>query len=320
MAITLDNFVRSILATAATSGDTSLQLAAAAAPLRDPPVATEDAPGILVLQDVPSAPAKIEIISYTGRSIDSGVVTLTGVTRALEGTTAQSWDAGTPTFQGWTAGILSAMQGDIATMQAAITSANDSISALSTALDGKLDATATAAKATILATARNFSLTGIVTASAVSFDGSGNVALSTAIADGALSMAKVSGLSSALGLLAPADSPTFTGITTAGQGIFVTEYTPSGADCIVFNANRFGLTNAYAMGAEANCLFARAPSVHRWYISALADGGTSASMELTGSTLKVPSLTPGSGKILSKITVTSTAPGTLQNGELYLQY
>jgi hypothetical protein len=44
------------------------------------------------------------------------------------------------------------------------------------------DTTGNAATATALETARNFSLTGDVTASAVSFDGTGNVALSTSIA------------------------------------------------------------------------------------------------------------------------------------------
>jgi len=44
------------------------------------------------------------------------------------------------------------------------------------------DTTGNAATATALATARNFSLTGDVTASAVSFDGTANVALSTSIA------------------------------------------------------------------------------------------------------------------------------------------
>ncbi|NID14973.1 tail fiber domain-containing protein [Luteibacter yeojuensis] len=183
MATTLDNFVRSVLATDATAADTQLVLAKAAAPLRDPPAATEDAPGIIVLQDVPSAPAKIEIVRYTGRAIVGNQVTLTGVTRAQEGTTAQSWTAGTPTLQGITAGLIAQ----------------------------KMDTGDTADAATKLADARTFALAGLVTAAAVSFDGTANVALTTSIADGALTFAKVSGLQTALDAKMPKSGGTFTG-------------------------------------------------------------------------------------------------------------
>lgn len=53
--------------------------------------------------------------------------------------------------------------------------------------------TGNASTATTLATARNFSLSGDVTASAVSFNGSGNVALSTTIAAGAVDFAMLAG-------------------------------------------------------------------------------------------------------------------------------
>src|SRR5690348_8171761 len=106
MSFTLDNFVRSILAVDAAVGDTSLVVALAAPPLRDPPAASADAPGILILQDQPTAPTKIEIVTYTGVSIAGTQVTLTGVTRGLEGTTAQAWTAGTQTFSGSTAAVL----------------------------------------------------------------------------------------------------------------------------------------------------------------------------------------------------------------------
>lgn len=62
-----------------------------------------------------------------------------------------------------------------------------------------------------LASSRNFSMTGPVTAAGVGFDGSGNVTLNTAIADGALSIAKTSGLQTALDAKAPLNSPQFTG-------------------------------------------------------------------------------------------------------------
>lgn len=106
MAFTLDNFVRSILAVDAAIGDTSLVVALAAPPLRDPPAASADAPGILILQDQPTAPTKIEIVTYTGVSIVGTQVTLSGVTRGLEGTSAQAWPAGTQIFSGSTAAVL----------------------------------------------------------------------------------------------------------------------------------------------------------------------------------------------------------------------
>ncbi len=62
----------------------------------------------------------------------------------------------------------------------------------------KLNVGGTAASATQLATNRSFSLTGVITASGVNFNGTGNVALATSIADGALTQAKVSGLTTAL--------------------------------------------------------------------------------------------------------------------------
>lgn len=65
-----------------------------------------------------------------------------------------------------------------------------------TAFAGPL--TGNASTATTLQTSRTFALTGVITASAVSFNGSGNVSLATAIADGALSIAKTSGLQTAL--------------------------------------------------------------------------------------------------------------------------
>lgn len=106
MAFSLDNFVRSNLAVDAAAGDTSLVIALAAPPLRDPPAASESAPGIMILQDQPTAPTKIEIVTYTGVSIVGTQVTLTGVTRGLEGTAAQAWTTGTPTFAGNTAAVM----------------------------------------------------------------------------------------------------------------------------------------------------------------------------------------------------------------------
>jgi hypothetical protein len=82
----------------------------------------------------------------------------------------------------------------------------------------KLNANAAAVSAARLTTARNFSLSGVITASAVAFSGTGNVTLNTTIADGALSIAKTNGLQTALDGLQTAinakvspDSPSFTG-------------------------------------------------------------------------------------------------------------
>lgn len=55
-----------------------------------------------------------------------------------------------------------------------------------------------AATATKLATARNFSMIGVIGAANVSFDGSGNVQLTTTMVDGTLSIAKTAGLQVAL--------------------------------------------------------------------------------------------------------------------------
>lgn len=177
MPTSLDNFVRSVLAVDATAADATLVLAKAAPPLRDPPAASAGAPGSIVLQDSPSAPAKIEVIKYTGRTISGTQVTLTGVTRGQEGTTAQAWTAGTPTFQGWTAAVLADIQAN------------------------KLDVTGTAAAALTaarLTTPRNFSLAGVVNAAAVPFDGTVDLALNTTIPNNALTFAMVNGLQAAL--------------------------------------------------------------------------------------------------------------------------
>lgn len=61
--------------------------------------------------------------------------------------------------------------------------------------------------ATKLATARAFNLAGVVTATGVNFDGTGNVTLTTTIADGALSIAKTSGLQGALNAKANVIAP-----------------------------------------------------------------------------------------------------------------
>lgn len=102
--------------------------------------------------------------------------------------------------------------------------------------------TDTASAASKLATARSFSLTGAVTASAVQFDGSQNVTLNTSITDGSIAIASVSGLTSALALkaeqygLIPAGRPLnsnsntgFYGQTVAAQATLANNYPVAGA-------------------------------------------------------------------------------------------
>lgn len=106
MAYTLGNWVRSVLVADAAAASTTLSLAKAAAPLKDPPAASVEAPGVLVLIDTPAAPTKIEVVTYTDVSIVGNTVTLTGVLRGQEGTTAADWIASTPTYQGMTVAVL----------------------------------------------------------------------------------------------------------------------------------------------------------------------------------------------------------------------
>lgn len=86
----------------------------------------------------------------------------------------------------------------------------------------KLDATATAAAATKLAVTRAFNLAGVVTAAAVNFDGTGNVTLTTAIADGALSIAKTSGLQGTLDGKLPSNGNAVSATTAASVTVIDT--------------------------------------------------------------------------------------------------
>lgn len=351
MAFTLDNFVRSTLQADITAGATTATVTKAAPPLRDPPAATVDAPGLLILQDVPTSPTKIEVISYTGRSIVGTVVTLTGVVRGLEGSTASPWSAGVPTFGGLTTGVIADLQTqltgkepvvtvgttaqyrrgdktwrDFATdvraaaitglstaTNAAITAADTVLSALGklqAQLSGKLDATGTATAATKLATARAISLGGLLGGSA-SFDGSGNVTIMATMANDALSIANTSGLQDALNASAALGSGnTFLAfsqvIDTASGGIW--QINVSG---VAIGGIRANATTMMVFGNGQP-------------IALRPNGGGSTSGQMLigtdGSVSVAGALTIGSGKKISKVTLSSAAPGTLADGELYLQY
>ena len=78
------------------------------------------------------------------------------------------------------------------------------------------DASGNAGTATALKTARSVSLNGPVTATGVLFDGTGNLTLTTAIADGTLTIAKTDGLQTALD--EKVDAATITSGTAAPTG------------------------------------------------------------------------------------------------------
>jgi len=110
--------------------------------------------------------------------------------------------------------------------------------------------TGNAATATVLQTSRTFSLTGDVTASAVSFNGSGDVQLSTTIGNGTVTSAK---LASSLSLTTPTlSSPTISGVISSGpQGnkTIIVDYVPTSVSASVsvgygytVNANSITLT------------------------------------------------------------------------------
>lgn len=107
-AFAYNNNVQTTLDTAINDSVATVLLDEATAPLRNPPTsASATRPARFTLMDDPSAPTKIEIIQATGVSAPSaGVVTLTGVTRGLEGTTAQSWGAGSFVMQMVTQAML----------------------------------------------------------------------------------------------------------------------------------------------------------------------------------------------------------------------
>ncbi len=93
------NFVQLELAAAATAAQTTLVVTTPAAPFAVPA-----ANGSLTLLDIPDAPTKAEIVTYTTVTNNgNGTHTLGGVARAQEGTAAQAWAIGAGVFQSLTA-------------------------------------------------------------------------------------------------------------------------------------------------------------------------------------------------------------------------
>ncbi|MFW9600963.1 MAG: hypothetical protein ACMV1B_01450, partial [Prevotella sp.] len=100
------NFVRCQLATSITSTATSITLSSNTSPFNLPP--TDG--GTLVLADSINKPSKLEIITYTGMS----GLTLNGVVRGAEGTTAQAWPSSSYCYMSFTALMLTSFKADMA--------------------------------------------------------------------------------------------------------------------------------------------------------------------------------------------------------------
>jgi len=106
MAYIIGNFVYSTLAQSVTPSDVQILLAPPTGMGRLPPAVGVGELGILVLADRAERPTRAEIVTYTGKSINpDGTCLLSGVTRGLEGTTAQSWAQGEWVFQAVTAAM-----------------------------------------------------------------------------------------------------------------------------------------------------------------------------------------------------------------------
>ena len=93
---TFNNFVQCRVTTPITAVANSIGLYAAVPPYSLP----SEEGGLLVLTDSPTKPSKLEVISYTSRS----ALGLYGVTRGLEGTTAQAWTGPVYCYQSLLAG------------------------------------------------------------------------------------------------------------------------------------------------------------------------------------------------------------------------
>jgi len=106
------NNVSTTLNTGISDSAATVLLDEATAPFNDPPTdASATKPARFTLMDDPAAPNVIEIIQATGVSAPvAGVVTLTGVTRGLEGTTAQAWGGGTAVLQTVTQAMLNPVE------------------------------------------------------------------------------------------------------------------------------------------------------------------------------------------------------------------
>lgn len=93
------NNVKTELAAAATAAATELAIVTAQAPFNNPP-----SDGRIMLSDSLRSPTVFEVIGYSGLTDNGdGTLTLTGLTRGMEDTTAAAWDAGAFVYQSLTA-------------------------------------------------------------------------------------------------------------------------------------------------------------------------------------------------------------------------
>jgi len=100
------NFVRGEVAEAVTATATTIKCSDPAAPFVIPPVPSSGE-NRLVLVDNEWMPTKFEVIGYAGITDNGdGTHTLTSVSRALEGSIAQTWDIGAIASLSMTGGIL----------------------------------------------------------------------------------------------------------------------------------------------------------------------------------------------------------------------
>lgn len=103
--------VRTTLDTAISSGTAmagsgTIVVDAASGAYNDPPDPDGETARIIIVDDL-STPTKFEIFYYTGVTDNGATLTLTGVTRAQEGTTAQSFAEDAAVLQDLTAQALS---------------------------------------------------------------------------------------------------------------------------------------------------------------------------------------------------------------------
>ncbi len=103
--------VMTTVKTAFNSTATSIVLDDATSPNNNPPTPPSGGIAYLTLTDSSAAADKVEIISYTGVTTGTGQITLTGVSRGLEGTTAQSWAVGDVVNQGIPKTVANALIG-----------------------------------------------------------------------------------------------------------------------------------------------------------------------------------------------------------------
>jgi hypothetical protein len=107
---TFQNNARSTLSAGISAADASITLNKAAAPYRDPAVPSGGSFGLLTITDDAINPTKIEIVSYSGVTDNGPTVTLTGVTRGIDGTTGQSFSAGASCYQAFVAMLAGRVQ------------------------------------------------------------------------------------------------------------------------------------------------------------------------------------------------------------------